>query len=303
MSPELRVFVIFLLVNAAISLGYFFFMQFSRKTDRRKSTLRAVVMLFAPGVGILLFVLGYIGYKLIFNRDVDLSDVVFNKERGQELVRTNEEQDRNVVPLEEAIEITDNAGLRSLVMNVASGDFNESLAAISLALNCEDTETAHYAASVLQDALNSFRMNVQVGYQDVQKRGDGCIDRGRQLLQYMNKVLVQKVFSAVEQRSFVNIMDEVGQILFEEKPESISSDLYEMICLRLLEVEEYERCELWCERATEFFPNTLSSYTCRLKLYFNRGDKERFFQVMGDLKQSSVIIDTETLSLIRTFQG
>lgn len=303
MSRELRIFVIFLLVNAAISLGYFFFMQFARRTDRRKSTVRAVVMLFAPGVGIILFTLGYVGYKLIFNRDVDLSDVVFSKERGQELVRTNEEQDRNVVPLEEAIEITDNAGLRSLVMNVASGDFNESLAAISLALNCEDTETAHYAASVLQDALNSFRINVQKGYQDVAKRSDNCVDLGRQLLQYMNKVLVQKVFSAVEQKSFVSIMDAVGQILFEERPESLTSDIYEMICLRLLEVEEYDKCELWCERAREFFPNTLSTYTCRLKLYFNRGDQERFFQAMDELKQSTVIIDTETLSLIRTFQA
>ena len=62
-----------------------------------------------------------------------------------------------MIPLEEAIAITEKQDLRSLMMNVVSSDIKNSLASITLALNSEDTETAHYAASVLQDALNDFR--------------------------------------------------------------------------------------------------------------------------------------------------
>ena len=45
----------------------------------------------------------------------------------------------------------------------------KSLRTISLALNGEDSETAHYAASVLRDELNNFRSTVQKLYVEIKK--------------------------------------------------------------------------------------------------------------------------------------
>ena len=45
--------------------------------------------------------------------------------------------------------------------------------------------------------------------------------------------------------------------------------------------------------------NALAAYTCRLKLYFTMGEKEKFFEVLQELKESDIIIDNETLELIR----
>jgi hypothetical protein len=36
-------------------------------------------------------------------------------------------------------------------------------------------------------------------------------------------------------------------------------------------------------------------------MYFEMGERQRFFSVMQELKSSSVVIDKETLELIRTF--
>lgn len=47
------------------------------------------------------------------------------------------------------------------MLNVIRGDYQNSLSSINLALNSEDSETAHYAASILQDVLNNFRSQVQ----------------------------------------------------------------------------------------------------------------------------------------------
>lgn len=57
------------------------------------------------------------------------------------------------------------------------------------------------------------------------------------------------------------------------------------------------------ERAVKYFPKRLSTYTCQLKLYFSCGDREAFFRVLEQLKQSDVVIDNETLELIRVFQS
>lgn len=75
---------------------------------------------------------------------------------------------------------------------------------------------------------------------------------------------------------------------------------YEWICLRLLEVKEFAKTEIWCARMVEQYPLELAAYTCRLKLYFTLQQKERFFQVMEELKGSGIVIDSETLELIRT---
>ena len=95
---------------------------------------------------------------------MDLSDVVFNKDRKENFLRPDEEMERNMVSLEEALEVADKKSLRTLMLNVIRGDYRNSLAAINLALNSEDSETAHYAASVLQDVLNDFRSKVQTDY-------------------------------------------------------------------------------------------------------------------------------------------
>lgn len=301
MTWSVRWFLIFLMINTIVTVVYLIIAIFFRKTNRHLAYLRAVPMLLAPGVGPLFILLGRFGYEFIFRKDVDLSDVVFSKLRERELTRTNEEVERNVVPLEEAIAISGNTELRGLVMGVAQGDFEDSLASISLALNCEDTETAHYAASVLQDALNDFRLRVSKKMNIIEKRDDNLEKLAPELIEYMNKVLVQRVFTDLEQRAQTNTMEKAGQILFEEKPELVTPEMCEDIALRLLEVKSYEKCEKWCDRSAEYYPDTLSSYTNKLKLYFNSGRREEFFETLEKLKAAPIIIDSETLELIRTF--
>ena len=49
------------------------------------------------------------------------------------------------------------------------------------------------------------------------------------------------------------------------------------------------------------FPQTLSSYTSKLKLLFKLERREEFFELLNELKQTSIVIDKETLEIIRIF--
>ena len=267
--------------------------------------MRAVVMLLCPVIGPGLFFFSHVLFRLFFSAPVDLEDVIFSKERVRTFLLADEDRERNIVPLEEAIEITDADELRNLMMNVVRGDISKSLASIALALNSEDTETAHYAASVLQDALNDFRFHVQKQSKMVLSEEEGDVDRvglAEALIDYMNQVLEQKVFTDMEQKSYVETMDKVCGVLYDKGRDHMTSAQYEAVSLRLLEVEDYDNCRKWCDRAEYQYPNTLATYTCQLKLYFNSGQKDRFFEVMEALKHSAVVIDSETLELIRVFQ-
>lgn len=301
MTRHESIFLLLLLINAAVVLLYVLW-SLLYKGRSRSFLLCAAVMLACPVVGPCFFVLAQVLYRLFFSEPVDLEYVVFSKARTRTFVHAEEERERNLVPLEEAIEITDTGELRNLMMNVVRGDIQNSLATIALAMNSQDTETAHYAASVLQSALNVFQENVEKQYALVRQEGEYQLQYASELIGYMNQVLGQKVLTGLEQERYVRLMEEVCDILYEKGREQMLSSHYEAISLRLLDLKDYENCEKWCARAAAQYPNTLATHSCYLKLYFSSGQRERFFAAIDELKRSPVVIDKETLELVRVFQ-
>lgn len=303
MTGQMIAIGVVLILNLIVVLTYWFcVLPPLSKAERKDHLVSGAVMLLCPVIGPCFFGLSQVFFKTFFSQPVDLEGVIFSKERVRTFIRADEDSERNMVPLEEAIEVADTDELRNLMMNIVRGDIQKSLATIALALNSEDTETAHYAASVLQDALNDFRSRVQKGHLQLKNAELNPVVHAGILIDYMNQVLEQKVLTDVEQKDYVRIMDEICTILYEAEKERMTSSQFEAISLRLLEIEDFENCQKWCERAQYQYPNTLATFTCQLKLYFNSGQRERFFEVIDELKKSAIVIDNETLELIRVFR-
>jgi hypothetical protein len=297
-------FIWILVINFLIAAVYFLWnLLFKPREKTRSFIIKTIIMLLCPLAGACYLGVSYLLYALVYRGQADLEDVIFSKDRVRTFLRADEERERNMVPLEEAIAVTDKENLREYMMNVVRGDIEKSLASISLALDSEDSETSHYAASVLQDTLNDFRTTVQKNYHDICEEQDVelRISHCTMMLDYMDRVLKQKVFSDVEQKALVSTMDIIGNILYVDDHRRMTSGQLEALALRCTEAGDYTNGEIWSERALYLFPNTLSSYTCALKYFFTVQNKERFFEVLEDLKQSDVVVDQETLELIRVF--
>ncbi|MGN0141130.1 MAG: hypothetical protein ACI4AD_02820 [Roseburia sp.] len=304
MTRDDRIFLLILLINIVVTVIYFIICGLIWTKEREKRIgylIKAVVMLLCPVVGPMFFLAGQLIYYLFFKQDVDLEDVIFSKERVKIRNRVDEEQEGNMVPIEEALAVSDKDSLRTLVMNVVRGDVRDSLASIALALNSEDTETSHYAATVLRDELNEFRKQSQKLYLQMQSGGAYATEDACVLIEYMNGILCQNVFLESEQGTYVDMMEEAVNYLFQNDRERLTAEYLEWLCIRLLEIHEFDRMEKWCGCSRELFPYELSTYTCQLKLYFTIQDREKFFRVLKSLKESDVVIDRETLELIRTF--
>ena len=271
------------------------------RDNRRTYLIRFIVMLLCPVFGIVFFFVSHLLFLTIFRRKVDLEDVVFSKERVRTQLKADEDRERNLVPIEEAIVINDNKSLREVMLNTVKGDIKDFLSAISMALDTEDSESAHYAASILSFELDEFRLEVERLYEQIKEEEPGETGAERKLLDYMNVILKQKVFTDLEQKRYVRMMADVAETFFEKNPLEITQEQYENVCLRLMEIREYEKSEKWCLRLSEQYPDQLSSYTCKLKLYFVIKNREAFFQTLDGLKASDVVIDNETLELVRIF--
>ena len=160
-NNEPRLLLLVLVINTILALLYGLWRQIRRgENPPDGGWLRCAVMILAPIVGICMFLFGFLYYKIFFRKPVDLEDVIFSKGRVKSYLKA-EERERDFVPLEEAIAVTDKESTRILMMEVVRRDITHSLSAISLALNSEDSEVAHYAASVLRDTLGALRNQFQ----------------------------------------------------------------------------------------------------------------------------------------------
>lgn len=251
--------------------------------------------------GAFIFFFTHLLYLTIFRFQVNLDDVIFEKERVKTQVKANEDRERNVIPVEEALAVSDEKNLRMAMMNIIKGDLQESLSSVALVLNSDDSESAHYAASILSDKLNEFRMDVHKLYRKMKDEDSESTECEEALIVYMNDFLKQKVFMKVEQNHFVRMMEEAMESLYEKDVTKVLAEWYESLCLLLLENRDFGRMDKWCQRLEEQYPDELCTYTCRLKMYFTIKNREAFFYTLNTLKKSNIVIDSETLEMIRIF--
>lgn len=304
-------FLFLLIGNTAVTLAYSIWNLLRGNKAHGSWGIRACIMLLCPLAGVGYFLLSWLLYRLFPHDEADLSDVIFSKERVQTVTKADEELESNFVPMEEALAVTDRRHLRELMLNIVRGDYRDSLPSIALALNSSDSETSHYAATILQEALNNFRIDVQKDYREImdaleqpeqeRESSDSVGIHAAALIEFMDEMLQNHVFTQLEQAHYTHLMDAVGEKLYDCRVCHMDSGLLEKIALRLLEIQDYSLCEKWCLRIVELYPDTLSAFTTRLKLYFSNGEWEKFLQVMEQLKKSDITVDQETLNLIRTF--
>lgn len=269
--------------------------------NRRTYLLRFLVMALCPVVGPLFFCFSYLLFRLPLWMQPHLEDVVFSKERVRTHIRADEERCRNLLPLEEAMSVNEKRDLRLVMMNTIRGDVHSSLGAIILALNSEDSETSHYAASVLTSELDAFRIQVRRLRQRMEEEAPEETGVEEELIPYMDGFLKQNLFHVQECRKMTAVLDSAAQSLFDKNPRRLTPELYESICMRLMDAGDMAGSEKWCLRLAGQYPDCLASYTCRLKLYFAGKNRDAFFETLNALRDSDVVIDRETLELVKVF--
>ena len=296
------IILIVLILNAVVAL---ICLIWNKIRGTKQHWIKFWIMIICPVAGFLYYVLSWLFWKIAsgIGMEIDLKDVIFGKDRVKTQIKADENREKNILPLEEAVLVGDSKNQRLAMMNAIKGDISESLAAMSLALGSKDSETAHYAASALTSVLNEFRITVSKMMQKLEEEEPEETQAEEELLNYMDDVLRQRVFSDLEQDRFVHIMERAAEELFKKDAAKLTAGQYESVCLRLLEIGDTEMSEKWCLRQAAQYPEQLSSFTCKLKLYFTLWEREKFFQTMDELKKSKVVINSETLEIIRIFSG
>lgn len=299
MTPWLAITLVLNLVVVAV---YLVVQLLLGKNARKSCFLKAGVMLLCPVIGPVCFLVAYLVW-LSSRQSADLEDVIFSKERVATYRVPEENKEMNMVSMADALVVSDRENLRNLMMNVVCEDDGQSLAVIRQGLQSDDSETSHYAASVLQDKLGAYRRRVQAEFLQVQETEDAedRVAKAAALLEYMLPMLKRNVFGAVELSGFVKKADNLADMMETSEETWIDVYTYDDLFHIAMEANEEAIAEKWCDRLIAAYPNTQNAYACCLHLYYQQGRREEFLETMKELKQSDVVVDAQLLEWIRVF--
>lgn len=304
---SLTILIIILIINLIIALVYLFWglvRPGNKEKDRghrAKYFMVAFVMIACPLVGPLFFGFSHFLYVLLSKRDVDMSDVSFDRAKMKNYTPANLERDINIVPMQQTLIVSDVRRRRKMLLDVLKKDIRKSLGAIAIALDNPDSETSHYAASVIMDVLSEFRGNVQNMHNKLREDPED-FDLASALLAYINEVLRQNILTGDEKRSYIYIEDEIGDAMFRYHSEQIEGYQYRHLIEDLVDIREFSVADKWARRALRNRDYQLDTYIGCLKYYFAYNDRDAFMKCLDQLKASGIVVNKETMELIRMFQ-
>lgn len=299
--------VIILIVNMIIALLYLLWgllrvrPKGKDRGHRAKYVMLSIVILLCPLIGVCFLSFSHLLYLIFSKKEVDMKDISFSRKQAKTYVEADVERDINMAPMQEVLLISDIRRRRKMLLDVAKRDIRKSLGTIAIALENSDSETSHYAASLVMDALSEFRGTVQNMLVKV-KQDPADYELGVLLFKYIYEVLKQDIFSVEEKRSYTYTLEEVASTVFRYNENALEGTEYRQITEALVEVEDYPLAERWAQRAMKYRGYQLDSYIGCLKLYYTYGDRDAFLRCIKQLQDSGIVVNKEVMDLIRIFR-
>ncbi len=294
--------LVILILNSLIAM-IVFIVALTRKREQRSTVLLLSWFLFiVPLFGLLYILLGRFISFLNRKKDVDMSDISFSQEREKLILPPDRETEMNFVPIQDAMAISDTASLRRLLLDTLRNNARRTISSVAVAMNSKDTETSHYAASIILDALSECRSAAQNMLEQMQKNPEDA-EMSLLTLDYIHDILSMKIMNDVEQRSYVYILDHVAENLFTHNLWHLTATHYLWLTDMFLSVKDYNMADKWVTRAGAYRPNMLDTFKANLHLYYEQQNQTAFFDCLNELRDSEVIADEEIMSLFRLYGG
>ena len=95
----MKFFIFLLVINFIVVVIYVIWNHLRGKEKNLSTWMKAIVMLLCPVVGPTFLCAAFLLYKLFMSQAMDLSDVVFSKERVKTFIPPDEERGRNMVSI------------------------------------------------------------------------------------------------------------------------------------------------------------------------------------------------------------
>ncbi|TWT00160.1 hypothetical protein [Planomicrobium sp. CPCC 101079] len=262
---------------------------------RKGAAFQTMILISCPFLGILIILFMFKKPK----QSGELPEWQLRHEEYEDisLQAPNPEVEMNVIPFLDALTLNDNTIKRKTLISLLKKEFLQQSEALALALKSEDTETAHYAATALQQAKSQLIKELKFLEKKLLEDNIGH----ETLKQYIN-ILKQSVqMEFLDQRTrkkYMYLYSEALSQLLALKPSNSSYYYNEKIAIAL-ELMEFEEAQKTAETFLEQFPHAEDAYFAAMDVHFHMQNREAFFQLVNTIRSSSIRLSPERLNQLR----
>lgn len=265
-----------------------------RKT-RRNIIVKLIVVIFCPFFGLFLIYLMFHDRK---NDEPFIPEGIIQKQKGQaEILRkVNFERETSFVPMKDALLLNDNKTKRTMLLDILKNDTFSHIGILQTALQNDDSETSHYAATAIQDIKSKLLSSIQQMEYQLEKHPDDqklLTSYAEVIKQYVNTGFLDERTEKKYYYHYSQILERIIEIVPNEKDyyiEKISCDL---------QLGELSSAEKYCHSFLDYCCNEEEAYFMSMKLYFSMKNQGKFNVILQMLRESSVRLSPNGLNKLR----
>ena len=266
------------------------------KVQRKLCAVWGLFMLAVPILGFAIRVFSAPAIKFMKKRELDRDRISFDHNEYTRIF-PDVEVEKNFVPLEEALAVSDKKDLRNLMLEILKKDLDNTPKAMMLGLKSNDSEISHYSAAYISEMVGKFHRDVRKIKDEIEEN-PGEVEAIVAMIEYSLLFLKKQFFERNELKYYVdNVCGYLG-ILIKKSPLLVKPQYFLDIVNLYIVAGDIDKATEYSRLGMKVCPGTVETYTASLKATYTSGDSEMFFDHLESLKKSKVKIDKELLDLI-----
>lgn len=265
------------------------------RKDQKNFIVKMLIAIFCPFIGLIIL---YFMFHNVKNNEQFIPDGLIKKgeEKTEILRKVDVEKETSIVPMKDALLLNDRQTKRKMLLDILKNDTFHHIGILQSALENDDNETSHYAATAIQDIKGKLQNSIrQLEYQ-IEKQPndvDVLISFAQVIKQYLNTGYLDDRTKKQYAYRYSQILEKVIEIVPQEKEyyiEKINCDL---------QLGELKTAEKYSQLFLEFCADEEEAYFMSMKLYYSLKNQMKFKEVLQMLRDSSVRLSPQGLNKIR----
>jgi hypothetical protein len=283
------------LIYNFICFLYIYFFNYKRK---KKWLAQYLISFFFPLLGFLLI---YLMNKRVRSQKEAIPNRLMKQkadldQREISIFKEDVEKGRNVIPIEDALILNENKVRRTMLLDLLKDESILNIDTLKFALENEDSETSHYAATAIMELkrklLNSMQsLDLQV---DENPNDLNTLSAYKEVItQYINSGFLDEKTLLKNKYNYSAILEKMIEIQPNEESyfvEKISCDL---------SLAEYSTARYYCDLFVRLHPNCEDAYFMDMQIHYLMKNSESFEKSLNQLRNSSVRLSPTGLSKLR----
>lgn len=209
----------------------------------------------------------------------------------------NTAEETRVIPIQKALRLEDYIIRRESILNLIKKDINNYTTFMNMALENNDSETSHYAASSILHTKRTLDKNMNSISKLCNKDPSipaVIVAYADQLMDFINNDYLDHDIKTNYINENINILKRI----VNERIDLESRHLFNLIDL-LLTTNDFVNVNIYCDLLMDSYPSTEEKYILALKSYYIMKDSNKFNITLEKFRASGISFSNETVNIVR----